>query len=160
MVIKKEGEGMYDIRMLTQDECLDRWVHIKPYLEKALAYSRGEWTPNEILKEIMVQPLLFHLWEISNDGKVVALASTRSINYGSFSSLHIITLANVATDEDIRWEDYQEEALEPVIKMAREAGLDRIEVTGRRGWVRKLKSIGWKEQYITMDMELKGESDA
>ncbi len=152
---------MYDIRMLTQDECLDRWVHIKPYLDKALAYSRGEWTANEILKEVIVNASLFHLWEISNDdNKVVAIASTRAMNYGSFSSLHIITLANVDTGEDVNWEDYQEEALEPVMKMAREAGLDRVEFTGRRGWLRKLKSIGWKEQYITMDIELKGESDA
>ena len=152
---------MYDIRMLTQDECLDRWVHIKPYLEKAFAYSRGEWTANEVLKEVLMKPLLFHLWEISNeDGKVVAIASTRSVHYGAFTSLHIITLANVDTGSDVKWEDYQEEALEPVIKMAREAGLDRIEFTGRKGWLRKLKKAGWKEQYITMDKELKGESDA
>jgi len=152
---------MYDIRMLTQDECLDRWSVIKPYLDRALDFSRGEWDPLEILKSILKEPTIFHLWEISNeDNKVIAIASTRAMNYGKFSALHIITLANVDTGEDIEWEDYQEEALKPVMKMAREAGLDRIEFTGRRGWLRKLKNIGWKEQYITMDIELKGESDA
>ena len=88
---------------------------------------------------------------------LVSATAPLTSNYDD--TANTLTLA-VDTGEDVRWEDYQEEALEPVIKMAREAGLDRIEFTGRRGWLRKLKSIGWKEQYITMDMELKGESDA
>ncbi len=151
---------MFDIRPLSSDECIENWSDLSCYLNKALSHSRGEWTTNDILKNVLVSPNVYHVWEVTNNsGNVVAIASTRIVRYNHFDALHIIALTSVGNDEMDEWEDYAVEALNAVKSKAKEAGLDRIEFAGRKGWLKKLKSLGWKEQYITMDYFL-GEENA
>jgi hypothetical protein len=146
---------MFDIRMLGADECIKEWSNISLFLNKALSNSRGEWTTNDILKKVLNDPINFHVWEVINEaGDVVAIASTRIINYNHFDSLHIIALTAVENDDFDKWEDYATEALEALVDRVKKAGLERIEFTGRKGWMKKLKPIGWTEQYITMDLYL------
>jgi hypothetical protein len=110
---------------------------------------------NDILKKVLNDPINFHVWEVINEaGDVVAIASTRIINYNHFDSLHIIALTAVENDDFDKWEDYATEALEALVDRVKKAGLERIEFTGRKGWMKKLKPIGWTEQYITMDLYL------
>ncbi len=146
---------MFDVRMLTVDECIERWGGISHHLNKALSHSRGEWTTNDILKNVLNDSINFHVWEVINDQKqVVAFASTRIINYNHFDSLHIIALTAVENDDFDEWEDYATEALEALVVRVKKAGLERVEFTGRKGWMRRLKPLGWIEQYITMDLYL------
>jgi len=146
---------MFDIRMLGQDECIKEWTSISHFLNRALSHSRGEWTTNDILKRVLNDEGNFQIWEVTNDQKdVVAFASTRIINYNHFDSLHIIALTGVENDEFDKWEDYATEALEALVARVKKAGLERIEFTGRKGWMKRLKPLGWTEQYITMDLYL------
>jgi len=146
---------MFDIKMLSDNECIERWSDISYFLDEALSHSRGEWTTNDILKNVLNNPINFHVWEVINEaGDVVAIASTRIINYNHFDSLHIIALTAVENDEFNQWEDYATEALEALVVRVKKAGLERVEFTGRKGWMRRLKPLGWTEQYITMDLYL------
>jgi len=146
---------MFDIRMVAPNECIKKWGDISHLLNQALSHSRGEWTTDDILKNVLNDPINFHIWEVNNEaGDVVAIASTRIINYNHFDSLHIIALTAVENDEFDKWEDYATEALEALVVRVKKAGLERVEFTGRKGWMRRLKPLGWTEQYITMDLYL------
>jgi len=141
---------VFDIRILSQDECIDSWGFISKYLSKALSHGRGEWTANDILKRVLKDSSNFHIWEVTNDEKqVVAIASTRIVNYNHYDVLRLFTLANTGIE---KWSDYQEEALSKLAEKAKEAGLKRIEFIGRKGWEKQLQ--GWDFLHITMGLEL------
>ena len=144
---------MYTVKIMEQEECLKRWGEIEPCLAKALVHSRGEWTPTEIMREVMRDPTQFHIWDIkANTGETVAFGSTRINRYNRYSSLHVITLANVEGNKAL-FKDYIG-IVSKVEEKAKEAGLQRMEFTGRKGWLKVLNKVGYNEQYVTMDKEL------
>lgn len=135
--------------MLVPDECIDRWEFIRQHLDKALVHSQGEWSANDILKKVLSDSKSFHIWEVTQDDKVVAIATTRIVYYNHYDVLRIFTLANVG---DAKWTDYQEDALDKIAQVAKEVGLKRLEFIGRQGWERRLKD--WNLLHVTMGMEL------
>ena len=138
---------------MSQEECLKRWNEVEPCLTKALKHSRGEWTPTEIMREVMRDPTMFHIWDVKDsEGNSVAFGSTRINSYNSFTALHIITLANVKGSKAL-FKDYVVVATE-IENKAREAGIDRMEFTGRPGWLKVLNKVGYMERYVTMDKKL------
>ncbi len=140
---------MYKTKILSQEECLKRWNEIEPCLERALKHSRGEWTPFQIMKEVMNNPSMFHIWDVLDpNGSTIAIGSTRILQYNNYRSLHIITLANI--DKNVVFDSYSQ--VTTILEdEARKAGLQRVEFTGRKGWLKVLKKLGYNEQYITMD---------
>jgi|TARA_R110002167_G_scaffold22234_2_gene79851 hypothetical protein len=134
---------MYGIERITGENLLLNYKIIKTKLEKALEYSDGERSAAQIILNSVSQPQIYQIWQIFNDGKGVALGSTRVVQYEGFTALHIITLAG-ETDGDLsEWSAIFEEEM-------KEQPIDMLELTGRRGFVKQLEKAGWTERYTTM----------
>ena len=82
---------MYGIERITGENLLLNYKIIKTKLEKALEYSDGDRSAAQIILNSVSQPQIYQIWQIFNDGKGVALGSTRVVQYEGFTALHIIT---------------------------------------------------------------------
>ena len=139
---------MYTIQRIVGENLLLNYQTIKIELEKALKYSDGERSATQIILNSISQPQIYQIWQIFNDGKGVALGSTRVVKYAGFRALHIITLAG-ETDGDLsEWAAIFEEEM-------KEQPIDMLELTGRRGFVKQLEKAGWTERYTTMRKTIK-----
>ena len=143
---------MYTIQRILGEDLLLNYQVIKTKLEKALEYSDGERSAPQIILNSISQPQIYQIWQIFNDGKGVALGSTRVVKYAGFRALHIITLAG-ETDGDLsEWAAIFEEEM-------KEQPIDMLELTGRRGFVKQLEEAGWSERYTTMRKLIKEKID-
>ena len=143
---------MYGIERITGENLLLNYKIIKTKLEKALEYSDGDRSAAQIILNSVSQPQIYQIWQIFNDGKGVALGSTRVVQYEGFTALHIITLAG-ETDGDLsEWSAIFEEEM-------KEQPIDMLELTGRRGFVKQLEKAGWTERYTTMRKLIKEKID-
>ena len=134
---------MYTIQRIVGEDLLLNYKIIKTKLEKALEYSDGERSAAQIILNSVSQPQIYQIWQIFNDGKGVALGSTRVVQYEGFTALHIITLAGETDGNLSEWSAIFEEEM-------KEQPIDMLELTGRRGFVKQLEKAGWSERYTTM----------
>ena len=143
---------MYKIQRIVGENLLLNYQTIKTELEKALEYSDGDRNATQIILDSISNPQIYQIWQIFNDGKGVALGSTRVVKYAGFRALHIITLAG-ETDGDLsEWAAIFE-------KEMKEQPIDMLELTGRRGFVKQLEKAGWSERYTTMRKLIKEKTD-
>ena len=134
---------MYTIQRIVGENLLLNYQTIKTELEKALEYSDGDRNATQIILDSISNPQIYQIWQIFNDGKGVALGSTRVVKYAGFRALHIITLAGETDGDLCEWAAIFEKEME-------EQPIDMLEITGRRGFVKQLKEAGWTERYTTM----------
>jgi len=142
------------IKQIEGENILLRYKDIKKELDRALEHSDGEWTAIQIVQNAVANPSMFQIWEIQNGNHWIGIASTRVIEYMNFTSLHIITLGG----KEIK--NHFEELIlifEDMIK--KYPGIDLLEYTGRRGFVKQLTKVGWEEKYTTMRKQLKENLD-
>ena len=99
------------------------------------------WTPEDIILHTLQDPVNFHIWKIvDGQGTPVAYASTRTIQYPQHSALSIVTLANVDGDPT-EWGLYKD-LINKVEEIAIASNYDKIEITGRLGWKKRIKPMG------------------
>jgi len=145
---------MYKIEQVLGEDILLRYKEIKIELEKALKYSSGEWSASQIVTKTISEPHLFHIWEISKDGSIVAIGSTRVLQYNNFVALHIITLGGKNIYDEM---PNLITIFENIVKEYEI--IDVLEYTGRRGFIKQLSTVGWEERYTTMRKSLKENLD-
>ena len=145
---------MYSIEQIVGEDILIRYNNLKRQLDKALEHSDGEWTSAQIVQQAITDSSIFHIWEILKDGAPIAVASTRVIKYNNFTSLHIITLGGSDVYDKLPFITTE---FEKMIKEYEQ--IDFLEYTGRRGFIKQLNTIGWKEMYVTMRKNLKENLD-
>jgi len=141
---------MVGIRQLKSEEIFLRYKELKTEIDKALFYSDGEWTSQQIIEAAVKEPLMFHVWEVLINDKLVAIGTTRVISYNNFTSLHIITLGG----SDI-YDDLPETLNEFANMISEYEHIDYLEFTGRKGFVKQAGKAGWEEKYVTMRKNLK-----
>ena len=143
---------MYTIQRIVGENLLLNYQTIKTELEKALEYSDGDRNASQIILDSISNPQIYQIWQIFNDGKGVALGSTRVVKYAGFRALHIITLAGETDGNLLEWAAIFEEEM-------KEQPIDMLELTGRRGFVKQLEEAGWTERYTTMRKLIKEKTD-
>ena len=145
---------MYEIKQVMGEDILIRYSDLKKELERALEHSSGEWTAAQIAAKAISEPHLFQLWEIPKDSSPIAISSTRVLQYNNFVALHIITLGG---------QDIYDEMPQLITKfetmVKKYDNIDVLEYTGRRGFIKQLNTVGWKEKYTTMRKSLKENLD-
>ena len=145
---------MYEIKQVEGEDILIRYNELKKEMNKALEHSSGEWTAAQIVAKAISEPHMFQVWEILKDGYPIAIGSTRVLNYNNFVALHIITLGGSKMYDDMP------QLITEFEKMIKEyESIDVLEFTGRRGFIKQLTTVGWKERYTTMRKSLKENID-
>jgi len=109
-----------------------QWIRCKPYIEEALQYQ-DSYTIDHV--EDKISNGLFHLWA----GKESALV-TEFVIFPKHKVLNLLFCGG----------DYNElvEMLPSIEAFARAAECKRLYGGGRKGWSRKLKHLGFKEEHM------------
>lgn len=87
------------------------------------------------------------LWIFNDESRVWGIVVGKLVYVNGFP---IYDLYITAGDDMRRWLD----KIEPIEIRARELGAKRLDISGRRGWVRMYRDMGFKELYTTMGKEL------
>lgn len=122
---------------------------ISEWTREALKYANGELGPEDLLKgfeEGRVQ-----VWVVFEDERMVGVATTQVVDFPRIAVLRVVTLQGKNLNLWMR------ALLEVLEAFCREQGLNRIEVVGRRGWVRKLAELGFREVYSIVIKEVGGD---
>ena len=139
----------YEIVILPVEDILSRYAYLKEQIDKALDYSSGEWTTLQVIQNCIAQPNTFHIWEVTEKGKTAVIGVTRMIDYPNFTALHVMAYSGKTIKDMIKWSRTFEGIL------SKFPNIDMVEMTGRRGWVKKLEKLGYTERYTTMRKSLK-----
>ena len=108
------------------------WSRCKPFIEKAVKYQ-DSYTINDI--EDKIRSGIFHLWP----GKRSAYI-TEFVLYPQVKALNLLFCGG----------DYKEleEMLPSIEAFAKAAGIKRLYGGGRKGWIRKIKHLGFETEYL------------
>lgn len=128
------------------DNVKSTWPLVAPMLARAVPYSAGRMDLRSILTGLLEQRFL--LWIAYDDAApgVVAAFTTRTAVYSRRTSLVI----DCAAGSQMRHWLYLASAT--FRAYARDAGLAGIEMFGRPGWARVLKSCGWQQKLVLMEI--------
>lgn len=110
-----------------------------PTLRRALEYSDGRWTEDELLEDVEAGRLM--VWTITKQDRVVGVFTTRVMK-GKVLWVLVEDLAGENMQEWL-WDGHR--ALET---WARELGAEQIVLEGRNGWGRALRSLGYETRRI------------
>lgn len=124
-----------------------RLLQVGKLLEKALEHNHGEVTLGDIYG--LTEAGKMQLW-VAHDGQnIFGAAVTEIIDYSQISIVRISLLAGDDFDSWIR------SAYATFCEFAKEHQCTRLEAVGRRGWVKRLASLGFEEAYTTVIKEVK-----
>ena len=109
-----------------------QWIRCKPYIEEAIE-TQDSYTIKDV--EDKISNGLFHLWA----GKKSALV-TGFAEYPRVKALNLIVCGG----------DYEEveEMLPSIEFFAKSAGCTRLYGGGRKGWLKKIKHLGFEDAYL------------
>jgi hypothetical protein len=109
-----------------------QWQRCKPLIEKAVEYQ-DFYTIDDV--EDKIRNGIALLWP----GKETAII-TEFAFFPKKKILHILCIAG-------KYEEV-EKMLKSIENYAREIGINKITGSGRKGWLRKVKHLGFKQEYM------------
>ena len=130
---------------LTHEQILNHWDFLSREIRIALDTGDGESTEIDICKKALNNQA--QIWVVQDEEGIKNVTVTEIIQYATFKTLHIITTTGDGFDEYSE----QHKVLE---EYAKEINAKHIEFWGRKGWLRKLKPMGYKESYTVMRKEI------
>jgi len=123
-------------------EWLDEWTR------QALKYANGEMEVKDILRGF--EEGRIQVWAVLENARIVGVATTQVVDFPRIAVLRVVTLQGKNLNA------WMEALLRALEQFCREHGLQRIEVVGRRGWVRKLAGLNFREVYSIVVKEVGG----
>lgn len=115
------------------------WPHCEAFVKRALDHANGEITHRDVLE--FCEDRAMQLWCVSEGNKIVGAVTTEIVNYRQKKVCRVITLSG--KDFDVWSRDLDRLLLE----WAGEQGCVGVEACVRRGFVKKLGALGYKEKY-------------
>lgn len=131
------------IAAIPRNQVDDHWLKVKPLLESALEYGDGDLTIEDVYSDLMdgTQVLL-----VVYDGPIKAAITMEMVKGRRKRWMNTVLCGGSDTNDWLpEWMDAAEE-------LAREQGAELM-VTGRRGWLKKLKPFGFQEAYTVARYE-------
>lgn len=124
------------------------WRFAEPFIKRALDHALGELSAQDIAQFCENRDM--QLWMIVKGTRVVGAGATQVVWYPKKKVCRIVALAGTEFDQ---WMDYAHAYIEA---WAISQKLDEMEAFVRKGFVPKLKSIGYRHGYCVMAKSLKG----
>ncbi len=118
------------------------WSTFAPLIEKALAYSGGEHTLEDIKQDWQTGKQVFI--GIYEREKILAVISVEMI---CFPQKTIMNIPIVAGEQVEKWLDY---ALEKLNELGKMHEATEMRTRGREGWLRMLKTKDFKHEYTIL----------
>ena len=130
--MQKATNKVVELKTQEKQPWEQEWARCKPFIEKAVKYQ-DSYTINDIEDKIRLG--IFHLWP----GKRSAYI-TEFVLYPQVKALNLLFCGG----------DYKElEQMLPSIEaFAKAAGIKRLYGGGRKGWIRKIKHLGFETEYL------------
>ncbi len=119
------------------------WEEVAPMLEKATDRSGGRYNIEDVYEKIVNETA--QLWVMLNGEKIVAAFVTEITTYGQKKMLTVHFAGGSRMKE---W-------LQKIDEIFRDWAIDNqcsgIELTGRKGWVKALGSLGWEPSFVVVE---------
>jgi hypothetical protein len=140
--------------LLSPNEILKVWHLIEADIEKALDHGINEITILDMCKQALNNKIFIFI-TLDRDKKIVCTTTLRFLNYGSVKTCQIIT--NTTNGIPLKQVEHDHRVFED---FARDNGCSHMQVWGRKGWQRRLKSLSSRQDnryetlYYVYNMEI------
>lgn len=135
------------IYLLCHSDGLDVvWPKVSDFINRAIERADlPEFTMTQAYIDIYTDKA--ELWIFHDAERIWGIVVAKFLHINNYP---VYDLYITAGDEFERWA----RMIEPIEQRARELGARRLDISGRRGWLRTYRDIGFKELYTTMGKEL------
>lgn len=128
------------VSIVPYDRVAECWDEVAPLLKPAVEQSLGRFTLEDVYHLVVTQES--HLWVVLDEDEIIATCTTTFTQYPRKRMLTGQFLGGTRLRE---WVKDLDEMLQ---RWGRDHGCAGIELTGRRGWVRALRDIGWNATFF------------
>jgi hypothetical protein len=143
-----EDKGEFILRGIPHVMIEKVWPLAEPYVKRGLEHSYGEVSHLDLKRQCLERD--GQLWvAYKKSGRIVGAGTTEIVQYPQMKVCRIITLAGSEFDE---WMEMSHQIIEA---WALEQGCDGIEAFVRRGFVPKLKDIGYQFRYAWLHKRIR-----
>lgn len=137
----------YQIRGIPYNMVKDVWQFAEPFIKRALDHTFGELSHEDVKHMCLARDM--QLWMIyRSDRRMVGAGTTQIIPYPQKTACRIVTLAG--TDFDA----WREEAHTIIRAWGKSCGCHCMEVYVRKGFVPRMKEMGYMHRYSVMHMDI------
>ena len=123
------------------------WPLVEPGIEEMMAHGVGFVTKQQI-----------HDAAVAGDSLLFVLVSDKSLTPLATIICHVVTGEKRIFEISMTWgrdmNTWFDTAYDGLLKVALELKCDIVAMTGRRGWIKQLRSRGFSEKCITLIKEL------
>lgn len=120
------------------------WPVVLPMLQRAIDLNDGDFDGNHVFERLMEDTMQLFIGYNTDD--IIYAAVTELIPYQHNKALRIVLMGGKQIN---RWVDTK-----IFEKFGKLEGCNRIEIVGRKGWVKKLESRGYKQTHYIVTKEL------
>lgn len=139
----------WKVSVILPELAIDIWPKVLPYIERVVEQADGRASAADALNRILTGSA--QLWAIYDPDTldVTGAMVTRVTEYPAAKFLTVEMLGGDNFDEWMR------DADTALTVLGEHLGLDGVEEYGRRGWIRKLDKLGWREQFCITQRRFK-----
>jgi len=120
------------------------WPVVLPMLQRAIDLNDGDFDGNHVFERLMEDTMQLFIGYNTDD--IIYAAVTELIPYQHNKALRIVLMGGKQINSWVDTKTFE--------KFGRLEGCNRIEIVGRKGWVKKLISRGYKQTHYIVTKEL------
>lgn len=120
------------------------WPVVLPMLQRAIDLNDGDFDGNHVFERLMEDTMQLFIGYNTDD--IIYAAVTELIPYQHNKALRIVLMGGKQINSWVDTKIFE--------KFGKLEGCNRIEIVGRKGWVKKLESRGYKQTHYIVTKEL------
>jgi len=120
------------------------WPVVLPMLQRAIDFNDGDFDGNHVFERLMEDTMQLFIGYNTDD--IIYAAVTELIPYQHNKALRIVLMGGKQINSWVDTKIFE--------KFGKLEGCNRIEIVGRKGWVKKLESRGYKQTHYIVTKEL------
>ena len=121
---------------IAADKIEEVWPIVGPYVHLACEQSRGTIAEEDVKRFCLSRDM--QMFAVLNGEDFVGAVTTEVLEYPQTRVLRVVTVGGNG------WECWGAELSAAIDEFARHVGATLIEAQGRKGWVKKLNSLGYE----------------
>ena len=136
------------VYLVPQEHITQIYPDIEKYVDRMVPTAYGRFEKIDLVNDILSgKATLWVIMDEEDDNKLYGIIFTEWSYYPRKKMLSISFAAGDKLDSWI------EESLKVLENWAVDNDCDAMEITGRKGWVKKLKDYDWKQEFIIVKKE-------